>query len=100
MLEDISCIMCSTAQSDWIYLNPAFSSFIMCKSFCDDLYATCGSQLTSEGQIVSDAYTDSSGFCVALFDQISHSESSVKVLIDPHNNQCWKNLPGEAQQWF
>jgi len=92
-LEDISCLMCSSAQVDWIYLSEDFSSLVMCQSFCDELFDSCSDQLNIQGTHIFDAYDDSTEFCHALFDQISNSETPVKVLLDTHNRDCWSDLP-------
>lgn len=96
-LEDISCIMCSTAQTDWIYLGEDASTFVICKSFCDNLYDSCGTQVYNGNNTIriSEQYSSGTEFCIGLFNGISHSNNTVKVLVDSHNRECWQDLPGK-----
>ena len=95
MLEDISCIMCSTAQADWIYTSPTLSSLVMCQSYCEDLYNHCNGVVTVHGSTVGNEFDSPELFCTALFGQVSSSDTPVKVLLDQHNRDCWDNLPGK-----
>lgn len=93
-LEDVSCIMCNTAQSDWIYLSEDRSSLVMCLSYCEELYDACLGEVTTLDNTVGNQYSSAPYFCLDLFSNITASHTPVKVIIDQHNTACWSNLPG------
>ena len=94
-LQDISCILCSPAQADWILVQPESSTLWMCQDFCDRVYESCSSAITVDDRLVNVTYPTSNEFCTALFYNISNTDYHFRVLIDQRNAQCWDDLRGK-----
>ena len=100
-LNGISCILCSTAQTDWILVQPTSSSLWMCQSYCDNLYSACGGEFDAISQtLVSTAYPTATDFCNQLFSGISDSEYHFHLLLDQRTSQCWDGLRGFYRLFF